>query len=147
VVPRFATTIPAASSVQNPAVAELGELNIPKATRPVDEEIIGITDEVCAKLLDAEYAPNSARCPYPLPGIGRSGVGGHIVCGGFHVRRSAPAIKYGKTPAQVILAPHPARSLRDPEIPTDFEGTQKASFRAEREPVAYRVEQAAERAA
>jgi hypothetical protein len=37
-------------------VAELDELNIPKATRPVAEEIIGITDEVCAKLLDAEYA-------------------------------------------------------------------------------------------
>jgi len=37
-------------------VTELDELNIPKATRPVAEEIIGITDEVCAKLLDAEYA-------------------------------------------------------------------------------------------
>ncbi len=37
-------------------MAELDELNIPKATRPVAEEIIGITDEVCAKLLDAEYA-------------------------------------------------------------------------------------------
>ncbi len=41
---------------QNPAVADLDELNIPKAARPVAEEIIGITDEVCAKLLDAEYA-------------------------------------------------------------------------------------------
>ena len=37
-------------------MTELDELNIPKATRPVAEEIIGITDEVCAKLLDAEYA-------------------------------------------------------------------------------------------
>jgi len=37
-------------------VAELDELNIPKAARPVAEEIIGITGEVCAKLLDAEYA-------------------------------------------------------------------------------------------
>jgi hypothetical protein len=41
---------------QNPAVAELDELKIPKATRPVAEEVIEITDEVCAKLLDAEYA-------------------------------------------------------------------------------------------
>jgi len=37
-------------------VAELDELNISKATGPVAEEIIGITEEVCAKLLDAEYA-------------------------------------------------------------------------------------------
>ena len=41
---------------QNPAVTQFDELNIPKATRPVAEEIVGITDEVCAKLLDAEYA-------------------------------------------------------------------------------------------
>jgi hypothetical protein len=39
-----------------PAVAEFDELNIPKAVRPVAEEVIKITDEVCAKLLDAEYA-------------------------------------------------------------------------------------------
>jgi hypothetical protein len=37
-------------------VAELDELKIPKGTRPVAEDIILITDEVCAKLLDAEYA-------------------------------------------------------------------------------------------
>jgi len=37
-------------------VAELDELKIPKAMRPVAEDIIQITDEVCAKLLDAEYA-------------------------------------------------------------------------------------------
>jgi Domain of unknown function (DUF6398) len=37
-------------------MAELDELKIPKATRPVAEEIIKITDEVCAQLLDAEYA-------------------------------------------------------------------------------------------
>jgi hypothetical protein len=37
-------------------VAELDELEIPKAARPVAEEIIKITDGVCAKLLDAEYA-------------------------------------------------------------------------------------------
>ena len=41
---------------QNLAVAELDELKIPKAVRPVAEEVITITDEVCAKLLDAEYA-------------------------------------------------------------------------------------------
>ena len=41
---------------QNPAVAELDELKIPKAMRPVTEDVIQITDEVCGKLLDAEYA-------------------------------------------------------------------------------------------
>jgi hypothetical protein len=41
---------------QNPAVAELDELKIPKAVRPVADEVITITDEVCAELLDAEYA-------------------------------------------------------------------------------------------
>jgi hypothetical protein len=41
---------------QNPDVADLDELKIPKGTRPVAEEIILITDHVCAKLLDAEYA-------------------------------------------------------------------------------------------
>jgi hypothetical protein len=41
---------------QNLVVADLEELKIPKAVRPVAEEIITITDEVCAKLLDAEYA-------------------------------------------------------------------------------------------
>lgn len=41
---------------QNPAVAEFDELKIPKAVRPVAEEVIKITDQVCAKLLDAEYA-------------------------------------------------------------------------------------------
>jgi hypothetical protein len=37
-------------------VAELDELKIPKSVRTVAEEVIKITDEVCAKLLDAEYA-------------------------------------------------------------------------------------------
>ena len=37
-------------------MAELDELKIPKATRPTAEEIIKITDGVCMKLLDAEYA-------------------------------------------------------------------------------------------
>jgi hypothetical protein len=41
-------------------VPELDELKIPKATRPVAEGIIEITDGVCARLLDAEYA-NLAR--------------------------------------------------------------------------------------
>jgi hypothetical protein len=45
---------------QNPAVVELDDLKIPRATRPVAEDIIQITDLVCAKLLDAEYA-NLAR--------------------------------------------------------------------------------------
>ena len=37
-------------------MADLDELKIPKAMRPVAEDIIAITDEICAKLLDAEYA-------------------------------------------------------------------------------------------
>jgi hypothetical protein len=37
-------------------VAELHELKIPNAMRQVAEEIIEITDLVCTKLLDAEYA-------------------------------------------------------------------------------------------
>jgi hypothetical protein len=38
------------------AATELDELKIPKAMLPVAEQIIQITDEVCADLLDAEYA-------------------------------------------------------------------------------------------
>ncbi len=41
---------------QNPAVADLDELKIPKGMRPVAEDIIQITDQVCGKFLDAEYA-------------------------------------------------------------------------------------------
>jgi hypothetical protein len=37
-------------------VADLDELKIPSATRPVAEDIIAITDVVCAELLDAEFA-------------------------------------------------------------------------------------------
>jgi hypothetical protein len=37
-------------------VADLDELKIPAAARPAAEEIIEITDAVCGKLLDAEYA-------------------------------------------------------------------------------------------
>jgi hypothetical protein len=51
--PRFAATA-CACLCQACPVANLDELKIPKATRPVAEEIIAITDEVCAKLLDAE---------------------------------------------------------------------------------------------
>ena len=36
-------------------MAELDELKIPKAMRQVAEEIIEITDQVCAELLDFEY--------------------------------------------------------------------------------------------
>jgi Domain of unknown function (DUF6398) len=61
-------------------VAELDELKIPKAMRPVAEEIIEITDGVCAKLLDAEYAGLARQAvaklarkrPSPLAG-GRRG--------------------------------------------------------------------------
>jgi hypothetical protein len=42
-------------------VVELDELKIPKAMRPVTDDIIQITDEVCAKLLDAEYADLARR--------------------------------------------------------------------------------------
>jgi hypothetical protein len=48
--------VPLAVLCQNLAVAELDELKIPNATRPVAEGIIEITDGVCARLLDAEYA-------------------------------------------------------------------------------------------
>jgi hypothetical protein len=42
-------------------VADLDELKIPKGMRPVAEEIIQITDQVCAQLLDAEYAALAAQ--------------------------------------------------------------------------------------
>jgi hypothetical protein len=65
---------------QNPAVAELHELKIPKTMRPVAEEIIEITDGVCGELLDAEYtelarqtvAKLARKRPSPLPS-GRRG--------------------------------------------------------------------------
>jgi Domain of unknown function (DUF6398) len=37
-------------------VADLDELKIPKAMRAVSEAVIVLTDEVCADLLDEEYA-------------------------------------------------------------------------------------------
>ena len=37
-------------------MADLGELKIPTATRPAAEAIIAVTDQVCAELLDGEYA-------------------------------------------------------------------------------------------
>jgi hypothetical protein len=42
-------------------VADLDELKIPKGMHPVAEDIIQITDQVCAKLLDAEYADLARR--------------------------------------------------------------------------------------
>ena len=37
-------------------MADLGELKIPAAMRPVAEAIIALTDQVCLELLDEEYA-------------------------------------------------------------------------------------------
>jgi hypothetical protein len=37
-------------------MADLDELKIPKGMRPIAEEIIQVTDHVCTKLLDPEYA-------------------------------------------------------------------------------------------
>jgi len=37
-------------------VADLGELKVPAATRPVAELVVGFTDEACQRLLDEEYA-------------------------------------------------------------------------------------------
>ena len=37
-------------------MADLGELKIPAAMRPVAEAIIALTDQVCPELLDEEYA-------------------------------------------------------------------------------------------
>jgi hypothetical protein len=37
-------------------MADLDELKIPSLTRPAAETIIALTDEVCADLLDEEYA-------------------------------------------------------------------------------------------
>ena len=48
------------------AVADLDELKIPKGMRAVAEDIIQITDEVCAKLLDAEYADLARRATAKL---------------------------------------------------------------------------------
>lgn len=58
------------------AVIELDELKIPKGLRPVADEIVGITDAVCAAILDEEYADLARRAvaklarkrPSPLPG-------------------------------------------------------------------------------
>jgi hypothetical protein len=37
-------------------VADLGDLRIPVAMRPIAEQVIKLTDQVCADLLDEEYA-------------------------------------------------------------------------------------------
>jgi Domain of unknown function (DUF6398) len=46
---------------QNPAVTDLDELKIPKATRPGAQAIIALTDQVCCELLDDEYAGLARR--------------------------------------------------------------------------------------
>jgi hypothetical protein len=60
-------------------MAELDELKIPRATRPVAEGIIEITDGVCGEFLDAEYAGLARQAvaklarkrPSPLLGDGK----------------------------------------------------------------------------
>jgi hypothetical protein len=37
-------------------MTDLGDLRIPAAMRPVADQVIALTDEVCADLLDEEYA-------------------------------------------------------------------------------------------
>jgi hypothetical protein len=53
---------------------ELDDLKIPRALRPVADEVVGITDSVCLSLLDEEYtdlarrvvAKLARKCPSPL---------------------------------------------------------------------------------
>jgi hypothetical protein len=42
-------------------MADLDALKIPQATRQVAKEIIEITDGICGKMLDAEYADLARR--------------------------------------------------------------------------------------
>jgi Domain of unknown function (DUF6398) len=42
-------------------VIDMGELKVPKALRPVADEIVGIADEVCLAVLDEEYADLARR--------------------------------------------------------------------------------------
>jgi hypothetical protein len=46
---------PTFGSCQDLGVADIDELKIQKTMRPMAEDIIAITDVVCAELLDAEY--------------------------------------------------------------------------------------------
>lgn len=55
---------------------DVGELKVPRALRPIVEEIVGVTDEVCLNVLDEEYADLARRAagklarkrPSPLSG-------------------------------------------------------------------------------
>ena len=57
-------------------MTDLGELRIPAAMRPTAEQVIELTDKVCADLLDEEYAglarhvvaKLARKRPSPLPG-------------------------------------------------------------------------------
>jgi hypothetical protein len=64
-------------------MVDMGELKVPKALRPVVEEIVGITDSVCVAVLDEEYA-DLARRSALLPTAGRrAAVGSQCGNGGF----------------------------------------------------------------
>ena len=56
----------AASAECEVAVTDLRKLNVPKALRPVVEEIVGITDAVCLAVLDQEYADLARRAAAKL---------------------------------------------------------------------------------
>jgi hypothetical protein len=68
-------------------LTDLDELKVPKAIRPVVDEIIGITDEACLALLDEEYADLARRAvaklarkrPSPLTSGGRTTWAGAVV--------------------------------------------------------------------
>lgn len=67
---------PAASTECGAAGIDMNELKVPKALRPVVDEIVGITDAVCLSVLDEEYADLARRAvaklarkrPPPLAG-------------------------------------------------------------------------------
>ena len=62
----------------------LDELKVPKALRPVVDEIVGITDAVCLAVLDEEYADLARRAvaklarkrPSPLAASAAGHLGG-----------------------------------------------------------------------
>jgi hypothetical protein len=72
---------------------DLGELKVPKALRPVAEEIVRMTDSVCVAVLDKEYA-DLARRGALLPTTARwAAVGSQCEHGGFRgraLRRGVP---------------------------------------------------------
>jgi hypothetical protein len=62
---------------------DMGELKVPKALRPVVEEIVGITNSVCVAVLYEEYA-DLARSGALLPTAARrAAVGSKCGHGGF----------------------------------------------------------------